>query len=81
MADRHDIGGIVDSSQLGKSAIFLYDRYDGGAWQRIGEPMGLPTSPRYYWPARPQMEIDAAGASKSIIGTKNGLTRLGPRST
>ncbi len=30
MADRHDIGGIVDSSQLGRPAIFLYDRYEGG---------------------------------------------------
>ena len=30
MADRHDIGGIVDSSQLGRPTIFLYDRYDGG---------------------------------------------------
>jgi DEAD/DEAH box helicase domain-containing protein len=30
MADRHDIGGIVDSSQLGRPTIFLYDRYEGG---------------------------------------------------
>ena len=30
MADRHDIGGIVDSAQLGRPTIFLYDRYDGG---------------------------------------------------
>ena len=30
MADRHDIGGIVDSTQLGRPTIFLYDRYDGG---------------------------------------------------
>ncbi len=30
MADRHDVGGIVDSSQLGESAIFVYDRYAGG---------------------------------------------------
>jgi len=30
MADRHDIGGIVDSAQLGRPTIFLYDRYEGG---------------------------------------------------
>lgn len=30
MADRHDIGGIVDSAQLGTPTIFLYDRYEGG---------------------------------------------------
>lgn len=30
MADRHDIGGIVDSAQLGTPTVFLYDRYDGG---------------------------------------------------
>jgi DEAD/DEAH box helicase domain-containing protein len=30
MADRHDLGGIVDSSQLGSPTIFLYDRYEGG---------------------------------------------------
>jgi DEAD/DEAH box helicase domain-containing protein len=30
MADRRDIGGIVDSSQLGRPTIFLYDRYEGG---------------------------------------------------
>jgi len=30
MSDRHDIGGIVDSAQLGVPTIFLYDRYEGG---------------------------------------------------
>ncbi len=30
MCDRHDIGGVVDSSQLGVSTIILYDRYEGG---------------------------------------------------
>jgi len=30
MADRHDIGGIVDSAQLGEPTIFVYDRYEGG---------------------------------------------------
>jgi DEAD/DEAH box helicase domain-containing protein len=30
MCDRHDIGGIVDSAQLGEPTIFLYDRYEGG---------------------------------------------------
>lgn len=30
MCDRHDIGGIVDSSQLGATAIFIYDRFEGG---------------------------------------------------
>lgn len=30
MCDRPDLGGIVDSSNLGEPAIFLYDRYPGG---------------------------------------------------
>jgi len=30
MCDRHDLGGIVDSTQLGTPTIFLYDRYEGG---------------------------------------------------
>jgi DEAD/DEAH box helicase domain-containing protein len=30
MCDRYDIGGIVNSSQLGVSTIILYDRYQGG---------------------------------------------------
>lgn len=30
MCDRYDIGGVVNSSQLGVSTIILYDRYEGG---------------------------------------------------
>jgi len=30
MCDRQDIGGVVDSSNFGSPAIFLYDRYPGG---------------------------------------------------
>lgn len=30
MCDRADIGGVVDSKNLGKPTIFLYDRYPGG---------------------------------------------------
>ncbi len=30
MCDRYDIGGVVDSSQLGVGTIILYDRYEGG---------------------------------------------------
>jgi len=30
MCDRYDIGGIVNSSQLGVTTIILYDRYEGG---------------------------------------------------
>ena len=30
MCDRSDIGGVVDSRNLGKPALFLYDRYPGG---------------------------------------------------
>ena len=30
MCDRYDVGGIVNSSQLGISTIILYDRYEGG---------------------------------------------------
>jgi DEAD/DEAH box helicase domain-containing protein len=30
MCDRPDLGGILDSGNLGKQAIFLYDRYPGG---------------------------------------------------
>ncbi len=30
MSDRYDIGGVVDSTQLGVSVIILYDRYEGG---------------------------------------------------
>ena len=30
MCDRYDIGGVVNSSQLGVSTIIIYDRYEGG---------------------------------------------------
>jgi DEAD/DEAH box helicase domain-containing protein len=30
MCDRPDLGGILDSGNLGSQAIFLYDRYHGG---------------------------------------------------
>lgn len=30
MCDKMDIGGMVDSSNLGQPALFLYDRYQGG---------------------------------------------------
>ncbi len=30
MCDRPDIGGILDSANLGEPAIFMYDRYPGG---------------------------------------------------
>jgi len=30
MCDRRDIGGMVDSSNLGRPTIFIYDRYMGG---------------------------------------------------
>jgi DEAD/DEAH box helicase domain-containing protein len=30
MCDRQDIGGIVESSNMGRPAIFLYDRFKGG---------------------------------------------------
>ena len=30
MCDRYDIGGVVNSSQLGVMTIIVYDRYDGG---------------------------------------------------
>ncbi|HMB67710.1 MAG TPA: Zn-binding domain-containing protein, partial [bacterium] len=30
MCDRADIGGVVDSKNLGKPTVFLYDRYPGG---------------------------------------------------
>ena len=29
MCDRHDIGGVVNASQLGQTTIILYDRYEG----------------------------------------------------
>jgi DEAD/DEAH box helicase domain-containing protein len=30
MCDRADIGGVIDSKNLGKSTVFLYDRFPGG---------------------------------------------------
>ncbi len=30
MCDRRDVGGVVNSSQTGKPAVFLYDRFHGG---------------------------------------------------
>ena len=30
MCDRADVGGVIDSKNVGKSTIFLYDRYPGG---------------------------------------------------
>jgi len=30
MCDRSDVGGVVDSRNLGRPAVFLYDRYPGG---------------------------------------------------
>jgi DEAD/DEAH box helicase domain-containing protein len=30
MCDSRDLGGVVDSSNLGRSAMILYDRYPGG---------------------------------------------------
>ncbi len=30
MCDRSDVGGVIDSKNLGKPTIFLYDRYPGG---------------------------------------------------
>jgi DEAD/DEAH box helicase domain-containing protein len=30
MCDRADIGGVVDSSNLGQPTVFMYDRYPGG---------------------------------------------------
>lgn len=30
MCDRYDIGGVVDTAQLGVATVILYDRFDGG---------------------------------------------------
>jgi len=30
MCDRRDVGGVVNASQTGKPAVFLYDRFEGG---------------------------------------------------
>jgi len=46
MCDRPDIGGILDSSNLGEPTIFMYDRYPGGlgyaerGYAIIGELLG-----------------------------------------
>jgi DEAD/DEAH box helicase domain-containing protein len=43
MCDRADVGGVVDGKNLGKTAVFMYDRYPGGlgfvehAFRRPGE--------------------------------------------
>ncbi len=43
MCDPFDIGGKIDSSQLGKPALFMFDRYPGGlgfseqGWTRLDE--------------------------------------------
>ncbi|NOT02139.1 MAG: DEAD/DEAH box helicase [Phycisphaerales bacterium] len=37
MCDRRDISGCVDSSNLGRLALFVYDRYEGGiGYARLG---------------------------------------------
>lgn len=47
MCDRYDIGGVVDSAQLGVPAIFVYDRFEGGmgyaraGYDQIGELLRL----------------------------------------
>ncbi|MBP7748300.1 MAG: DEAD/DEAH box helicase [Phycisphaerae bacterium] len=47
MCDRYDIGGIVNSSQLGVSTIIIYDRYEGGVgyarhgYERCAELLAL----------------------------------------
>ncbi len=46
MCDRPDIGGILDSANLGEPAIFMYDRYPGGlgyaerGYAIVGELLG-----------------------------------------
>lgn len=43
MCDPYDLGGKIDSSQLGKPALFMFDRYPGGlgfseqGWSRLDE--------------------------------------------
>jgi DEAD/DEAH box helicase domain-containing protein len=47
MSDVQDVGGTLDSSNLGALSLFLYDRYPGGlgycekAYQRLGELLRL----------------------------------------
>jgi len=46
MCDPFDLGGKIDSSQLGKPALFMFDRYPGGlgfseqGWSRLDELAG-----------------------------------------
>jgi DEAD/DEAH box helicase domain-containing protein len=43
MCDPMDLGGMIDSSNLGRPTLFLFDRYPGGlgfaeqGWARLGE--------------------------------------------
>jgi DEAD/DEAH box helicase domain-containing protein len=47
MSDRYDLGGMVDSSNLGTPTIFVYDRYPGGlgfaqqGFERMGEWLAM----------------------------------------
>ncbi len=47
MSDRYDLGGMVDSANLGRPTIFIYDRYPGGlgfaqqGYLRIGQWLSL----------------------------------------
>ncbi|MFQ5491110.1 MAG: DEAD/DEAH box helicase [Phycisphaerae bacterium] len=47
MCDRRDISGLIDSSNLGARALFVYDRYHGGlgyaekGYQHFGELLGV----------------------------------------
>ena len=37
MCDRSDLGGVVDASNLGRTALFVYDRFHGGlGYSRVG---------------------------------------------
>ncbi|MCP4547405.1 MAG: DEAD/DEAH box helicase [bacterium] len=37
MCDRADLGGVVDASNLGQPALFIYDRFNGGlGYSRVG---------------------------------------------
>ena len=37
MCDRADLGGVVDASNLGTTALFVYDRFHGGlGYSRVG---------------------------------------------
>jgi DEAD/DEAH box helicase domain-containing protein len=47
MSDRYDLGGMVDSANLGRPTVFIYDRYPGGlgfaqqGYLRIGQWLSL----------------------------------------